>query len=100
MFDYLLLDRPIILFRPDHQEYITRSRTLYDDKLDVKPGPLVASVNELLLALRNKAAETPAHARHRQALRDKLHDHADGKAGERFNELLLDELGLALETDE
>lgn len=99
MFDYLLLDRPILLFRPDHQEYVTRSRTLYDDKLDVKPGPLVTSANELLLALRNKAAETPAHARHRQALRERLHDHADGQAGARFNELLLEELALALETD-
>jgi len=99
MFDYLLLDRPIILFRPDHAEYVARSRTLFDDKLDVKPGPLVASVNELLLALRNRAAETPAHARHRQALRERLHDHNDGQSGERFSALLLEELGLALDAE-
>ena len=40
MFDYLLLDRPIVLFRPDHQDYITRSRQLFDAKLDEHPGPL------------------------------------------------------------
>jgi hypothetical protein len=34
-----------------------------------------------------------------QALRERLHDHADGQAGERFGELLLEELGLALEID-
>lgn len=96
MFDYLLLDRPILLFRPDHADYVARSRTLFDDKLDVKPGPLTGSVNELLLALRNRAAESPAHARHRQTLRERLHDHCDAKSGERLGVLLLEELGLAL----
>lgn len=95
MFDYLLLDRPIVLFRPDHAEYQARSRTLYDDKLDVQPGPTVASVNELLAVLRGRGAESAAYARHRRALRDKLHDHTDGRAGERLNALLQDELALA-----
>ncbi|MFO1336669.1 MAG: CDP-glycerol glycerophosphotransferase family protein [Burkholderiaceae bacterium] len=97
MFDYLLLDRPILLFRPDHADYVARSRTLFDDKLDAKPGPLTSSVNELLLALRNRAAETPAHARHRQTLRERLHDHCDANAGERLAALLLEEVGLATE---
>jgi CDP-glycerol glycerophosphotransferase len=96
MFDYLLLDRPIVLFRPDDADYRARSRTLFDDKLDTKPGPLVTSVNELLAALRNRSAESAAHARHRAALRAQLHDHTDGRAGERLNALLLEELGLAL----
>jgi CDP-glycerol glycerophosphotransferase len=97
MFDYLLLDRPILLFRPDHAAYVARSRTLFDDKLDVKPGPLLSSVTELLLALRNRAAETPAYARQRRELSERLHDHRDGRAGERFAELLLEEMTLALE---
>lgn len=96
MFDFLLLDRPILLFRPDHAAYVARSRTLFDDKMQTPPGPTVGNVAELLLALRSRAAETPAHARHRHALRDRLHDHTDGRAGERLAALLMDELSLAL----
>lgn len=96
MFDYLLLDRPVILFRPDHADYQARSRTLFDDKLDVKPGPTVTSVNELLAALRNRSAESAAHARHRRELRERLHDHTDGRAGERLAALLVEEVGLAV----
>ncbi|HEV8692036.1 MAG TPA: CDP-glycerol glycerophosphotransferase family protein [Ideonella sp.] len=97
MFDYLLLDRPILLFRPDHAAYVARSRQLFDDKLDAKPGPMLSSVTELLLALRNRAAETPTYARQRRELCERLHDHRDGQAGERLGALLIEELGLALD---
>lgn len=97
MFDYLLLDRPIVLFRPDHDEYIAHSRKLFDDKLAARPGPLASDVRELLALLRRADAQTPAHAQTRQALRNSLFDQHDGHAGERLNALLLDELALALE---
>ena len=39
LFDWLHLKRPIVLFRPDHEDYTQRSRKLFDDKLRALPGP-------------------------------------------------------------
>lgn len=96
MFDYLLLDRPIVLFRPDHQDYITRSRQLFDAKLDEHPGPLATSAKALLDVLRQPDAQAGKFAPVRAAMRQRLFDHTDGRAGERFCDLVLDELAAAL----
>ncbi|MDQ5877441.1 MAG: hypothetical protein RLZZ592_377 [Pseudomonadota bacterium] len=96
MFDYLLLDRPIVLFRPDDQDYRTRSRQLFDAKLDVLPGPLTTDIAALLKGLQPAEFDRPAHAEARQKLRDRLFDHPDGRAGERLAHLLDEELALAL----
>lgn len=96
MFDYLLLDRPIVLFRPDHQDYTTRSRQLFDAKLDEHPGPLATSAKALLDLLRQPDAQAGKFAPVRAAMRQRLFDHTDGRAGERFCDLVLDELATAL----
>jgi CDP-glycerol glycerophosphotransferase len=96
MFDYLLLDRPIVLFRPDHQDYVTRSRQLFDAKLDEHPGPMATSVQALLDVLRQPDAQGRTYAPTRAAMRQRLFDHTDGRSGERFGQLLLEELGTAL----
>lgn len=99
MFDYLLLDRPIVLFRPDDQDYRTRSRQLFDAKLDPLPGALATDIAALLKNVQEPACACPGHARSRQMLRDRLFDHVDGQAGSRLAALLEDELSLALCTD-
>ncbi|MFT4102677.1 MAG: CDP-glycerol glycerophosphotransferase family protein [Burkholderiaceae bacterium] len=93
MFDFLLLDRPIALFRPDHDDYVRRSRQLHDEKLiDAKPGPLATTVNQLLKTLHQRDARGAEHAAARSALRERLFDHADGSACERLNALLFEEI--------
>jgi CDP-glycerol glycerophosphotransferase len=84
MFDWLLLDRPVLLFRPDHRDYTERSRTLFDAKLDPLPGPVASDADALLalLAQRDFGAERFASAR--AALRGALYDHHDAASGERF----------------
>ncbi|MGW8376789.1 CDP-glycerol glycerophosphotransferase family protein [Streptomyces sp. ODS28] len=47
MFDYALLDRPMLLFAPDLEEY-QRQRGSYFDLREHAPGPLVRSEAELL----------------------------------------------------
>lgn len=96
MFDYLLLDKPIVLFRPDHEAYVAHSRKLFDDKLAVRPGPLATDARALMNLLRQPDAQGPAHAQIRQALRDQLFTRQDGSAGDRLNALLLEEIALAL----
>jgi len=98
MFDFLLLDRPVILYRPDHADYVQHSRQLYDEKLlDAKPGPLTTTLDQLLDAVRTPDALGARHADDRAGLRQRLFDHADGSASARLNALLLDEIRLALD---
>jgi CDP-glycerol glycerophosphotransferase len=92
MFDYLHLDRPIVLFRPDHADYVNRSRRLFDDKLQVLPGPMAASADELLtLTLPRPRAGDP-FAGVRRALLARWFDQHDAHSGERFVALMLGEL--------
>jgi CDP-glycerol glycerophosphotransferase len=66
MFDYLHVDRPVLLFRPDHEAYTQKSRKLFDDKLVTLPGPLFDDAAALAKALRRPdLGQTAAHAQAR-----------------------------------
>lgn len=92
MFDYLLLDRPLLLFRPDHEAYTTQSRQLFDAKLATPPGPVASNVSELVHLIKTHKSNSDT-ARVRHVLRDALHDHTDGHAGARLIALIQQELG-------
>jgi CDP-glycerol glycerophosphotransferase len=97
MFDYLQLQRPILLFRPDHERYTEHSRKLFDDKLQRLPGPMATSADQLLAQLqRRDLGQQPQHAHARAALLKDLFDAADGRSGERFVALVEQELQRAL----
>jgi CDP-glycerol glycerophosphotransferase len=93
-FDFLLCDRPILFYQPDHAEYIARSRPLIEGHEKYFCGPVTQDAAELSAAI-DTAAETlknPAGDTHkdaRAALRKRLYDHGDGNAGERLNALIL-----------
>ena len=90
MFDYLHLQRPIVLFRPDHGDYTTRSRTLFDAKLAGRlPGPVVGDAGALLGLLAKAHTGTEAHAQARDVLRAELYDHHDGRSAERLADRLV-----------
>ncbi|HEY1130221.1 MAG TPA: CDP-glycerol glycerophosphotransferase family protein, partial [Roseateles sp.] len=95
MFDYLLLDRPVLLFRPDHAAYTTQSRQLFDAKLANPPGPVAGTAVELLKLLK-AAKESTASGQARRHLLEVLHDRRDGAAGERLVALVAEELDAAL----
>ena len=96
MFDYLQLDRPIVLFRPDHADYTVRSRKLFDDKLSPLPGPMAHNARELVSLLESSALSVDEHyGESRRVLASRLYDHCDGKAAERLVDVLLEELELA-----
>jgi CDP-glycerol glycerophosphotransferase len=98
MFDFLQLDRPIVLFRPDHASYTERSRKLFDDKLQALPGPMVEDAAALIGKLqRADAGQQPQHAHARAKLLKQLFDTADGRAGERFAALVAEEIERALQ---
>lgn len=80
MFDYVLTDRPIILYCYDRQEYLTRARGMYYALEDIAPGPLADDEDSLLRQLRFTLSghDTGSSAR-REKVRRLLHtEHPEG----------------------
>lgn len=97
IFDYLHLDRPIFLYRPDHEAYVAHSRKLFDAKLSELPGPVLSTAATLVQEIRGtlfsrRGEGVDAHAPQRHALARRLFDHLDGHAGERLVQLLAEEV--------
>ena len=70
--DYLLLDRPVIHFAYDRDQYSDEDRGLYFDLDEIAGGPIVTSVDELMSALERSLADRGAEATRRQTVRDRL----------------------------
>ncbi|MFJ9768190.1 CDP-glycerol glycerophosphotransferase family protein [Streptomyces erythrochromogenes] len=64
MFDYAVLDRPMVFFAYDYEKYATDIRGTYFDLKEKAPGPVVATADELLQAL---AAFEEADAKYAEA---------------------------------
>ena len=81
MFDYAILDRPIVTHVPDYEEYRQRRGT-YFDLVAEPPGVVTRSDDELVEALRSGADDARAAA-FRAAFRARFCPWDDGKAAER-----------------
>ncbi|MDI3389427.1 bifunctional glycosyltransferase family 2 protein/CDP-glycerol:glycerophosphate glycerophosphotransferase [Streptomyces sp. B-S-A8] len=57
MFDYALLDRPLLFFAYDYEEYAHEGRGTYFDLLERAPGPVVRTEDELYGALDSLAED-------------------------------------------
>lgn len=98
-FDFLLCDRPVIFYRPDHADYIARSRPLIAGHERYVCGDTAYNAQELMTAIDAaigalKQPESDPYRETRAALRQRLYDHMDGKAGERLNQLIMDQLAV------
>jgi CDP-glycerol glycerophosphotransferase len=82
MFDYAVLDRPIVIHAPDWEEYRTLRGT-YFDLLAEPPGVVTRSDDELLDAFRSGAVWGADATRLRAAFRRKFCALEDGRAAER-----------------
>lgn len=97
MFDYLHLGRPIVWYRPDHAEYVTHCRELWDAKLAERPGPMLTQPADLAAALcMPSLAQEPEHAAARQRLLHTLFDHRDGGSAARLMAALDEEVRAAV----
>ncbi|NJQ01760.1 bifunctional glycosyltransferase/CDP-glycerol:glycerophosphate glycerophosphotransferase [Streptomyces zingiberis] len=88
MFDYALLDRPILLFADDYEEYRGGSRGTYYELPEIAPGPLLSTTAELVTAVRELdrvAAEwAGAHARFRARFTARENGRASGTVVDRL----------------
>ncbi|QMU73572.1 bifunctional glycosyltransferase family 2 protein/CDP-glycerol:glycerophosphate glycerophosphotransferase [Streptacidiphilus sp. P02-A3a] len=82
MFDYAVLDRPIVVFAPDWAEY-QRIRGVYFDLRAEPPGLFTTTQAELEQALTDGSAAGPEAAKARAAFRARFCPWDDGGAAER-----------------
>ena len=82
MFDYAVLDRPIVIHAPDWEVY-RAVRGTYFDLMEQPPGVVTRTDDELLAALRSRTAWGEDAARKRAAFRAEHCALEDGHAAER-----------------
>ncbi|MBN2840939.1 MAG: CDP-glycerol glycerophosphotransferase family protein [Coriobacteriia bacterium] len=85
IFEYSLLERPMVFFAPDHEEY-ERERGFYFDYLSGVPGPVFKTTAELGRYLARGEFDLDSVRR----FRDRSFDCADGRASDRaVSEIIL-----------
>ncbi|MEU5939588.1 bifunctional glycosyltransferase family 2 protein/CDP-glycerol:glycerophosphate glycerophosphotransferase [Micromonospora sp. NPDC047548] len=82
MFDYAVLDRPIVVYAPDHDAY-TLARGVYFDVTAAPPGAVARTFGDLLELFRSGAVAGAEAERARQRFRDRFCTLDDGHAAER-----------------
>jgi CDP-glycerol glycerophosphotransferase len=79
MFDYALLDRPMVFHVPDLDEYV-HTRGAYFDLAEHAPGPLTHDDDELLAALSDLEGVETRYADRRSAFRARFGEYDTGGA--------------------
>ncbi|MEI7034920.1 bifunctional glycosyltransferase/CDP-glycerol:glycerophosphate glycerophosphotransferase [Streptomyces pratensis] len=82
MFDFALLDRPVVLFAPDLDAYTTE-RGSYFDLREKAPGPVVETHDELFAALAELKKSDTRHADRRRAFAEEFGAYDRGDAARR-----------------
>jgi CDP-glycerol glycerophosphotransferase (TagB/SpsB family) len=89
IFDYMLLNRPIIYYTPDLADFESSCRKFNFRPSDVAVGPLCMNFGELLAALDILDSGTPNFARGRQeTLMQRLHQYRDAHSSQRVLALI------------
>ncbi|MGA8112968.1 MAG: bifunctional glycosyltransferase family 2 protein/CDP-glycerol:glycerophosphate glycerophosphotransferase [Actinocatenispora sp.] len=82
MFDYGVLDRPIVIYAPDWQAYQATRGTYFDLSAE-PPGLFTADYDELVAAFEAGTYDTAETDRRRAAFRERFCVFDDGRAAER-----------------
>jgi CDP-glycerol glycerophosphotransferase len=82
MFDYAVLNRPIVIYAPDWDEYRTQRGTNFDLMAE-PPGAVATNQDELADLLRSGRYDDDASTRLRAAFRERFTSLEDGRAAER-----------------
>ena len=88
MFDYALLDRPMLFFPYDYEEYVHEGRGTYFDLLERAPGPVVRTEEELhfVLAASSLEEQTLKYAAARERFVADFGEYDKGTAAQRVVE--------------
>jgi CDP-glycerol glycerophosphotransferase (TagB/SpsB family) len=87
-FDFLLLDRPVIFFPYDFENYVTRERGLYFDYDKILAGPKVYKFDglfaEVKKLLENYEVCSEKYRREREKIKNMAFKYVDGDSSERI----------------
>ncbi|WP_406508645.1 CDP-glycerol glycerophosphotransferase family protein [Streptomyces sp. NBC_00212] len=84
MFDYALLDRPMIFFAYDYEEYADETRGTYFDLRDKAPGPVVATESELFATVDGLKAADADYAGARERFATEFGEYDKGTAAQQI----------------
>lgn len=85
-FDFLLLNRPMLFFPYDLDDYLKKDRSMYFEYSQITPGPKCLTQRMLLthLAMLKNSLDNDEYADSRLKLRSLIHDHHDALASVRL----------------
>ena len=87
-FDYLLIDKPILYFVPDLEEYQEKCRGFYRPFEELTAGIKVYNEEELMNAMQDIVNGIDNYKEKRKILRDEMFKYQDGKNCERAMEFI------------
>ena len=79
VFEYSLLERPILFYSPDRDLY-KEERDFYYDYESFVPGPIITNTEELIKGINNESFDRDRVI----AFKKKFFDYLDGKSSKRF----------------
>ena len=79
VFEYSLLERPILFYSPDRDLY-KEERDFYYDYESFVPGPIITNTEELIKGINNESFDKDKII----AFKKKFFDYLDGKSSKRF----------------
>ncbi len=82
--DFLLLNRPVLLFTYDYKKYEKERGFYYDHLEEIAPGPLIYTGEELINTIKNIQVLEKQYESKRLELRDYFNAYNDGKSSERL----------------
>ncbi|MFX1588651.1 MAG: CDP-glycerol glycerophosphotransferase family protein, partial [Promethearchaeota archaeon] len=83
MLDFSLLNRPILLFPYDFDEY-KKVRGMYYNLEDIAPGPLIFTFQELINNIRDIEDINKKYEHKRNLIKERFNKYLDGKTSERI----------------
>jgi CDP-ribitol ribitolphosphotransferase / teichoic acid ribitol-phosphate polymerase len=84
VFEYALLERPMIFFAYDLKQYL-EDRGFYYEYNDFVPGPIVSTTEEIIELVKNDEFDLEKV----KQFKERFFDHLDGQAAKRFVETLI-----------
>lgn len=82
MFDYALLDRPLVFFTYDYDEYVHEGRGTYFDLLEHAPGPVVRTEDAFHEAIKSFESQALEYAKSRKEFVAKFGEYDQGNAAQ------------------
>ncbi len=94
-FDYLLLDKPIIFFPFDKEDYFNNQRDIVYNYEDITPGKQVFNTDELIEEIDNiLVKDQDNYIEDRKRVRDLFYKYQDNKSRERASNDILELMGI------